>query len=157
MPYRDMPYREKTAWLSLTAMAIAFIPYFAIVAAQSHSGPALPNLRQLVLFAIAAVVQMAILGIGHLSLRHGSAGEARLPPDERDVAIMRRSVTLAYYVLMGGMILVGCVMPFDSSGWTIVNAALFMIVLAEVVHYGRGRRELSQAGRVKTNVMKEMR
>jgi len=34
------------------------------------------------------------------------------------------------------MILVGCVMPFNSGGWKIVNAALFMIVAAEVVHYG---------------------
>ena len=48
---------------------------------------------------------------------------------------MRRSVTFAYYVLIVGMILVGCVMPFHSSGWEIVNAALFMIVAAEIVHY----------------------
>jgi hypothetical protein len=33
------------------------------------------------------------------------------------------------------MILVGCVMPFNASGWRIVNAALAMIVAAEVVHY----------------------
>jgi len=131
-----MPYREKTAWLSLVAMALAFVPYFAIVVAQSHSSPSSPSLRQLGLFAIAAVVQMAILGIGHLYLTHGSPAEARIPPDERDVAIMRRSISLAYYVLITGMILVGCVMPFNSGGWTIVNAALLMIVLAEVVHYG---------------------
>lgn len=49
---------------------------------------------------------------------------------------MRRSISTAYYVLIAGMILVGCVMPFNSGGWTIVNAALLMIVLAEVVHYG---------------------
>ena len=131
-----MPYREKTAWLSLVAMALAFVPYFAIVVAQSHSSPSSPSLRQLGLFAVAAVVQMAILGIGHLYLTRGSPAEARIPPDERDVAIMRRSISLAYYVLITGMILVGCVMPFNSGGWTIVNAALLMIVLAEVVHYG---------------------
>jgi len=131
-----MPYREKTAWLSLLAMAVAFVPYFAIVQADSHSSTSLPSLRQLALFAVAAVVQMAILGVGHLYLNHGSPGEARTPPDERDVAIMRRSISSAYYVLIGGMILVGCVMPFNSSGWTIINAALVMIVLAEVVHYG---------------------
>lgn len=67
-----MPYREKTAWLSLAAMALAFVPYFAIVVEQSHSGSSLPSLRQLALFAIAAVVQMAILGVGHLYLTHGS-------------------------------------------------------------------------------------
>jgi len=59
-----------------------------------------------------------------------------MPLDERDQAIKRRSVSSAYYVLIAGMILVGCVMPFNSRGWTIINAALFMIIAAEVVHYG---------------------
>jgi hypothetical protein len=60
----------------------------------------LPNLRQLGLY------------IGHLYLRHEAPQEARTPPDERDSAIMRRSISSAYYVLIVGMILVGCVMPF---------------------------------------------
>ena len=49
---------------------------------------------------------------------------------------MRRSISSAYYVLIAGMIVVGCVMPFSASGWSIINAALVMIVAAEVVHYG---------------------
>jgi hypothetical protein len=130
-----MPYRERTAWLSLIAMAVTFGPYFTIVAV--HPLPVtLPNLRQLGLYAVTAVIQLIILGIGHLYLRHEAPQEARTPPDERDSAIMRRSISSAYYVLIVGMILVGCVMPFRSSGWTIINAALFMIVAAEVVHYG---------------------
>jgi hypothetical protein len=130
-----VPYREKTAWLSLIAMAVTFGPYFTIVAMRSLPG-ALPNLRQLELFAVAAIAQMLILGAGHLYLRRGSPQDARTPPDERDRAIMRRSISSTYYVLIGGMILVGCVMPFSSSGWSIINAALVMIVAAEVVHYG---------------------
>jgi hypothetical protein len=131
-----MPYREKIAWLSLIAMGVAFGPYFAIIAANPPPGEALPNLRQLGLFAAAAVVQMFILGVGRLYLRRRSPEEAGRPPDERDRAIMRRSVNSAYYVLIAGMILVGCIMPFSSSGWAITNAALFMIVAAEIVHYG---------------------
>lgn len=129
-----MPYREKTAWLSLIAMAVTFGPYFTIVASL-HREP-LPNLRQLGLFAVAAIVQLLILGLGHLYLGRRSPEEARTPPDERDRAIMGRSISSAYYLLIAGMILVGCVMPFNSSGWTIINAALFTIVAAEVVHYG---------------------
>jgi hypothetical protein len=124
-----MPYREKTAWLSLLAMVVTFGPYFTMTATRA-SEP-LPNLRQLGLFAVTAIAQMLILGVGHLYLRRGSTKE-----DERDQAIMRRSVSSAYYVLIGGMILVGCVMPFNSSGWSIINAALFMIIAAELVHYG---------------------
>jgi hypothetical protein len=131
-----MPYREKTAWLSLIAMAATFGPYFTIVATGLFRGDALPNLRQLGLFAVTAIVQMLILGVGHLYLGRKSPQEAHSPPDERDRAIMRRSVSSAYYVLIAGMILVGCVMPFKSGGWTIINAALVMIITAEVVHYG---------------------
>ena len=131
-----MPYREKTAWLSLFAIIITFGPYFAIVALRTLPAEPMPHLHQLGLFAITAIVQMLILAAGHLFLRTGSGPEASMPLDERDQAIMRRSVSSAYYVLIAGMILVGCVMPFNSSGWTIINAALFMIILAELVHYG---------------------
>ena len=131
-----MPYREKTAWLSLIAMAITFGPYFAISAAGVLPGDAMPNLRQLGLYAAAAIVQMLILGAGYLYFRRGSPEEARIPPDERDRAIAAHAVSAAYYVLITGMILVGVIMPFISSGWTIVNAALLTIVIAEVVRDG---------------------
>jgi hypothetical protein len=131
-----MPYRERTAWLALLAMIVTFGPYFTIVALHPVPSEPLPNLHQLSLFALTAIAQMLILGIGHLYLRRGFTQDARLPLDERDHAIMRLSMTYAYYVLIAGMILVGCVMPFQSGGWSIVNAALFMIVAAELVHYG---------------------
>ncbi|GLY04051.1 hypothetical protein [Actinoplanes sp. NBRC 101535] len=129
-----MPYREKIAWLSLIAMAVTFGPYFAFAAA-SGGGDRLPGLRFLVPFGIAAIAQAVLLGLGHWFLRRRSPLDARMPLDERDRAIDRRSVTLAYYALIAGMILVGVVMPFNSAGWSIVNAALFAIIIAEVVHY----------------------
>jgi hypothetical protein len=130
----EMPYREKTAWLSLAAIAITFTPYFAIVAISPQT--ALPDLRQLGLFATVVISQAVILTVGHIYLALQRPQEARTPPDERDRAISTRSITAAYYVLIVGMIVVGCVMPFSSGGWRIINAAVFMIVLAELVHYG---------------------
>jgi hypothetical protein len=111
-----MPYREKTAWLSLIAMAVTFGPYFTMIATRFLPSEPMPDLRQLGFFAVTAIVQMVILGVGHLYLRSKSAQEARMPLDERDQAIVRRSVSWAYYVLIAGMILVGCVMPFNSNG-----------------------------------------
>jgi hypothetical protein len=131
-----MPYREKLAWLSLTAMAFTFGPYFAIAGRGSAMDKPMPNLHLLWLYAIAAGVQVVIQGFGRLWLRHKERLEGGLqPPDERDRAIEHRSVRAAYSVLIAGMILVGCVMPFSTGGWRIVNAALAMIVAAEVVHY----------------------
>jgi len=128
-----MPYREKIAWLSLFAMVVTFGPYFAIVAAGGRPAQPLPDLRQLGLYAATAIAQMLILSAGYLYLRLRFPQEARTPPDERDRAIMNRSMSSAYYVLIAGMIVVGCLMPFNSSGWSIVNGALFMIVAAEIV------------------------
>jgi hypothetical protein len=131
-----LAYREKIGWLSLLAMAVTFGPYFIAVAMHAIPDAALPNLRQLIVFGITAVTQAIIIGVGHLYFRRSSPEDARMPPDERDKAIMQRSISSAYYVLIAGMIMVGVMMPFNSSGWKIVNAALFMIVAAEVVHYG---------------------
>jgi hypothetical protein len=130
-----MPYREKTAWLSLAAMAITFVPYIALVSAGSGRAEPLPNVRQLVLFGVTAVLQLLIMGIGYLLLSRQAPDEARTPPDERDRAIMQRSMSVAYYVLMTGTGLVGIVMAFNASGWKIIHAAIFMIVAAEVVRY----------------------
>lgn len=130
-----MRHRKKTAWLSLVVLVVTLAPYFAIVAWGPFRNDPLPNLRQLALYGAACVVQLIILGVGHLVLRHRSPDEARTPPDERDLAIMRRSVTFAYNVLIAGMIEVGVIMPFTTSGWTIVNTAFFMIVAAEAVKF----------------------
>ncbi len=130
-----MSYREKIAWLSLIAMAVAYGPYFQFVARSPAPWEPFPHLHPLGLFALVSIVRMFILGTGYLYLRLGSPREDRPPLDERDRAIERRSISAAYYVLIAGMILVGCFMPFRASGWTIVNAAIFWIVAAEVVHY----------------------
>jgi hypothetical protein len=131
-----MSYREKLAWLSLAAMALTFGPHFAIAGRASAMDKPMPNLHLLWLYAFAAGVQIAIQGIGRLWLRHNEQRQGDLqPPDERDRANEYRSVRAAYCVLIAGTILVGCVIPFNSSGWHIVNAALAMIVTAEVVHY----------------------
>ena len=131
-----MSYREKIAWLSLIAMVVAYGPYFKFAAKDPAPWEPFPQLHPLGLFALVSLVRMLILGAGYLYLRLDTPREERPPLDERDRAIEHRSVNAAYYVLMAGMILVGCFMPFSASGWTIVNAAIFWIVTAEVLHYG---------------------
>ena len=131
-----MSHREKVAWLSLIAMAVTFVPYFALMASGTLPLRPMPDLTRMGYFALTTIVQAILLVAGHVALRLTAPDDARAPADERDSAIARKSVSAAYYVLMVGMIVVGCVMPFLHKGWDIVNAAIFMIVLAEVVHYG---------------------
>jgi hypothetical protein len=131
-----MSYREKLAWLSLAAMALTFGPYFAVAYRATLMNRPMPNLGLLGLYAIAAAVQMVIQGAGRWWFRRKERREGVLTADERDRVIEYRSMRAAYFVLIAGMILVGCVMPFSAGGWKIVNAALLMIVAAEIVHYG---------------------
>lgn len=130
-----MPHREKVAWLYLGALALTFGPYLAFMAMRPPTAP-MPDLSSLKLFAVAATALVAFVGLGHLMLRFRSPEDAAAPADERDRAIAQRSVRAAYHVLIGGMILVGCVMPFSAEGWKLVNAAVAMIVLAEAIHHG---------------------
>lgn len=130
-----MSFREKAAWLAIVAIAITYGPYFTY-AVLRPAGDSLPNFGQLRLFALTSLSQAALLGLGRFVLSRRSPEEARVRPDERDRAIEHRSLRFGYYVLMAAMILVGVVMPFTSGGWSIVNAALLGIVIAELVVYG---------------------
>src|ERR1700678_2424827 len=132
-PGREMAYREKAAWLSLGAIVVAFVPYFTVAALRAQTETAL--IPQLELYTIAVGVQLLILAAGYWYLRRQSPSDAAMPADERDIAIANRSTTVAYYVLMAGTIVVGCVMPFSNPGFAIVNAAFFAIILAQVVRY----------------------
>lgn len=129
-----MAYREKTAWLAIAAMAIAYGALFIAVALAEQAGTA-SLLQFLILFAIASAARVAIQFGGMLVVAARAPGDARAPADERDRAIARRGAATAYYVLMTGMILVGIVMPFNAQGWRIANAALGWLVAAELARY----------------------
>jgi hypothetical protein len=130
-----MPYREKIAWLNLAALAVTYGPYFVLTALRPP-GEALPDLHQLRLFAGTAITQALLVALGRLTVFLQNREEARQPLDERDRAILHRAITYAYYTLVAGMVCVGCVLPFQSRGWTIINATLLMLVLAETVQHG---------------------
>ncbi len=99
---------------------------------QSHG--AIPMLMEFALLTAAAIAQGIFLAIGYLITRAKREPRQRTKPDERDLAIEHRASTTAYYVLIVGMILVGCVMPFTASGWQVARAAVLAIVIAEIIH-----------------------
>lgn len=128
-----MAYREKLAALNLAAMTLVYAIYFGFVALH----PPEPRLVDMLWpLGIAATLHALLAGFGHLAIRLLSGVEARAPADERDRAIARRGRSIAYLVLLAGMILVGMVMPFSEPPEKIVNTALLAIVMAEIVHGG---------------------
>jgi hypothetical protein len=123
---------EKTAWLAIAGMVIGYGGYFIAIAIDERNGTA-TFLRFFALLAIASLVRALIEGIGHAVLAARARAEGQTRPDERDRAVARRGAATAYYVLMGGMMVVGMFMPFTNSGWEIVNSALLALAISELV------------------------
>jgi hypothetical protein len=127
-----MPFREKTTWLTLATMVVAYGIYFSLIAASARHGA--PPLVEIVwTFGAVTICQVAVVIAGTILLAVTATKDARARADERDRAIARRAASVGYYVLLVGMILVGVVMPFSYAAWEIINSSLAAIVLAEVV------------------------
>jgi amino acid transporter len=123
--------REHFSWVWLAAMVLTYGPYFAIIAVLKSHGE-IPHMTEVALLSGAALVQVIMLAMGSILVRMRDPS-VRRKPDERDQAIKHRAAATSYYVLMAGTIVVGCVMPFLSTGWDLVHAAVLAIVIAEIV------------------------
>lgn len=127
-----MPYREKLAWLTLTSLLIASSVYFGIL------GPSVEFGRNKLLdivwsYGPVGAVHGLVVLAGYAAITLTSRGESKTPADERDKAIQQRSTYLAYIVLLVGILYAGMVMPFTEPPYKIINTALFVVVLAELV------------------------
>lgn len=125
-----MAYREKTAWLTLLCMVVAYGIYFPMTALRETPPTLLDILWN---FGIIAGTQAVAVIIGYVVLALLAGPEGRRG-DERDRAIARRGASAGYYTLMAGTILVGVAMPFTEPAPRIVNSALLAIVIAETVN-----------------------
>lgn len=127
------PYGEKAAFVALAAMGIPFIPYFTWMSIHPPIKP-MPDWDTFITFVAALATQVVIWTLGTVWIRKNSPEDARAPADERDIAISRRSIQTGYSVLVAGMVInIGCVFPFTSGGWKLINTGIAMVVLAELV------------------------
>lgn len=125
-----MPIQEQFARVWLLTLLITYGIYFAVVPRLDASS----LWDQLMAFGATTLVQVIVIGVSSavMELRHGK-GPKR---DERDLAIDRKATHAAYHVLMVGVILAGCILPFSHSGWALFHAAVAAIALAEIVRNG---------------------
>ena len=127
-----MNFREKTAWLNVIAMVAAYSLYFGLLLFGHPAGRDV--FPMLWLFGSIAVAHALTVIVGTVILSALAPKSERARADERDRAIRRRGATMAYYVLLVGMMVVGVYMPFIESGVPLANAGLFAIVAAELVN-----------------------
>ena len=128
----QMNFREKTAWLNVIAMVAAYSLYFGLLLFGHPAGREV--FPMLWLFGSIAVAHAVTVIVGTVILSSQAPKSERARADERDRAIRRRGATMAYYVLLVGMMVVGVYMPFIESGVPLANAGLFAIVAAELVN-----------------------
>ena len=128
----QMNFREKTAWLNVIAMVAAYSLYFGLLLFGHPAGREV--FPMLWLFGSIAVAHALTVIVGTVILSSQAPKSERARADERDRAIRRRGATMAYYVLLVGMMVVGVYMPFIESGVPLANAGLFAIVAAELVN-----------------------
>lgn len=120
--------REQFAWVWLVTMIVTYAAYFTAVATVGETTFA----TQIALFAATTIVQVIAAASAMIALRRRTGPEK----DERDRAIQHRASSVAYGILIVGMILVGCLMPFSHSGWRLFHAAVLTIAIAEIVRHG---------------------
>ena len=125
-----MPVKEQFARVWLITLFVTYLPYFLTLAIAGD----MSALQQIALFAATVTVQIVVIGIASAVMAVRRKGER--VSDERDLAIDQRATRVAYQILLCGMILVGCLMPFNRSGWTIFHAAVLSIAVAEIVRHG---------------------
>ncbi len=127
-----MTYRERIAYLYLSAMLLCFGPYFIYVAFN-------PNFYDFGIFdkikilAPFAIANMIIVALGHLYFYKTIPKTERIAFDERDRDIDANATRIAYHTLIYCALFVGCYMPFFSSPWKIVNTTIFVVVIAETI------------------------
>jgi hypothetical protein len=128
-----MHSRERTAWAWLVCLLVAPLIYFAKL---NHSDWVPDNVELSRLASLSMpLIAMAFVALGvraFNAFKSNQQGDDLL--DERDQLIELKSTSASYHVIMGGMIVVGMMMPFSATRWEIIDTAFFFMVLAEVVH-----------------------
>jgi hypothetical protein len=129
-----MAFREKIAWVTLAALCLAYGAYFVVLGPSVAFGE--NNLVDVIWsFGPVAVAHALITIIGSIAIAVTAPRDAKRPADERDQEISRRSNAIGYYGLLVGLIFVGVIMPFSEPPFKIINVALAVLVLVEVLRH----------------------
>jgi hypothetical protein len=122
-----MPFREKSAWISLLSTFVIYGLYFRSVI---QSGIRRFDFGGLLGTIVALVVMQVIL---HIVVAISAPKDAQTPPDEREKLIDLKASRFAYASLSS---CVACACFFGSFQPPIifnVNSLLFILVMAEIL------------------------
>ncbi|MHC3127393.1 hypothetical protein OB03_08890 [Brevundimonas sp. GN22] len=127
-----MALREKMAWLTLIGFLLTYAYYFGVAgpAVEFGKNDMLDIVRS---FGPVAALHGLITAAGSLAIFLAARRDASHKADERDRAIDRKATSVAYAVMMIGVLIVGGVAPFTEPAYKIVNGTFAVVVISEIV------------------------
>ncbi len=137
-----MSFREKSAWITVVTVLLCFGGYFGAIAAGWVPARGLGALYLLAHSVLALVVLQVVLIV--IALRT-TPKDGRAPRDEREAAILARSHTIGYYVLLISVVLLFVPVHFGHPPADLLNFVLLDVVVsvltvavAQIVMFRRG-------------------
>jgi hypothetical protein len=130
--FLSLPFREKTAWISLLSMSGIYGAYFWSVVRPWRQdgvfqfGGLLGTIVALVFVQTVLTVAVAVM----------TPKEAKTPLDEREKLIELRATRFAYAALAGSVACACFFGAFDPPIRLGTNALLFVLVMAEILRSG---------------------
>jgi hypothetical protein len=125
-----MPFREKSAWISLVLIVLLFGTYFWRAFTEPLRG------GQAVHWLLLIVVVFVVLEVAlHIVVAIQAPRDARAPQDERERLIGLRATRIAYFTLMGGALLSIFSVHLGAGVRTVISCAFLSVVAAELVKF----------------------
>ena len=126
-----MPFREKSAWISLLSMSGIYGLYFlSVIQGRPHGRV---HIGSLLITVIALIVVQVVLTIAVAIV---APKEAQAPRDEREKLIELKATRVAYSGLATSIALACFFGAFDPPIIFNTNALLFVLVTAELLRSG---------------------
>jgi hypothetical protein len=123
-----MPFREKSAWISLLSISLIYGVYFwSVVHAGPHAGF---HFGSLLATVIALIVVQIVL---HIVVAIAAPKDAKAPRDEREKLIELKASRFAYSGLVTAIALACFFGALDPPIVFNTNALLFVLVTAELM------------------------
>lgn len=133
-----MPFREKSAWISLLATTGVWGTYFWIISQGLLERRSLAGLPAdtVGLFIGGVVVVVIIQIVLAIAVAIVSGKQADTPMDERERLIDLKAARAGFYALNGAAFCVSALWMAGASPLVMANGILLAMVVGEVVHSG---------------------
>jgi hypothetical protein len=137
---RDLSFREKSLWLMIVSLVIAFGFYFTnalrahfALARRGEAGALTVTAAQVGLFVVAVVLSVVLAVLGHVLI---AIIDRRGETDERDRLISLKGERNGSFVLATGVFCSLCLAVFTPGNFVFTHVLLAFWVLAQLVEYG---------------------